>query len=287
MKVFKILRRRIRRPFRKRHFFLELNDSVAGKLIDQAIPPIVYQTAKNRLVDDEQATELMRFRALNDDLSFVFFDDKQMLDYMDRYWADHPIYGVFLRVNFPQMRADIFRYCLLFERGGYYFDFNKAAFTRISDFHNRTDSGVITYERNECIVFPDDHVAPLMQFPTKVVMQWSFGFAPQHPFLQILIDRIVDTEKYFLDVTFSQVREAIFTFTGPGLFTWAFRAYLEQYGASGIAQAGIEWGKTAMFRVRGAHRRIEKPEHYAALKNRKIVESVQGVSLREGQQSSP
>lgn len=242
-------------------------------LREQAIPPVVYQTARNRVVDDEQADEMIRFRNLNPDLSFIFFDDEGVETYMANHWGSSRIYDIYRRVQFPQMRSDIFRYCLLFDRGGYYFDFNKAAFLRLTELHKPDNHALVSFERNECIIFPDLGVASMLAHPHKVVIQWGFGFAPGHRILQLAIDRVVELEEYFLDKEFAQVREAVFTFTGPGLFTWAVRQYLSEDGAEGMAQAGVDWNGQGMFRLRGSHRRPEKPEHYASAKNRKILVS--------------
>ena len=53
---------------------------------------------------------------------------------------------VYQMSKFGQMRVDIFRYCILFERGGYYFDISKAYSESLDNLSNPNTEAVISYE---------------------------------------------------------------------------------------------------------------------------------------------
>ena len=48
-----------------------------------------------------------------------------MEDYMKNNWKNNSIYEVFKNSLVGPLKTDIFRYCILYERGGYYFDISR------------------------------------------------------------------------------------------------------------------------------------------------------------------
>ncbi len=89
---------------------------------DFRIPPVVYQTWEENLFGRRHLRALERFREINGDLQFILMDRTQRDAYMAESWGHHPVHAIYRGAQFGPMRADIFRYCLLHERGGYYFD---------------------------------------------------------------------------------------------------------------------------------------------------------------------
>lgn len=244
--------------------FHMLEDSEAEVPAEQAIPPVVNQTGSSRRTDARHRRGIERFRDFNRDLSFVFFDDDGMLHYMQSRWSHHPIFRVFELSRFPQMKSDIFRYCLIFERGGYYCDINKAVFSQLSSLTGPTDTGLITSELNECVLFPSGLARKTTSLPQKLVAQWAFGFAPRHDLLGLVIEGVVSVAAELGDSTVRNVREAVLMTTGPGVFTRAFRQWLELGNPTGLVQAGIDFYGTGVFRLPGSEHRPEKTRPYYA-----------------------
>lgn len=251
--------------------FVVVEDSTGRAGRDQNIPRVVFQTAESRLVHPTHYKSIQEFRELNDDLDFVVFDREQRDDYMRSEWGNHPIFDVYSRALYGQMKADIFRYCVVYDRGGYYVDFNKGVGARITDFHSPDARGLISYETNPELLFPQEEVAKQLQNPFNLVMQWAFGFERHHPFLDLLLNRIVEIEPYFRDKVFRYPKSALLTMSAPGVFTQAFREYVSRHGMEGIAEAGEDFFGHGIFRLRGSKFLWKDGQHYDSDRNKPLI----------------
>lgn len=74
------------------------------------------------------------------------------------------------------MKAAIFRYCILFQNGGYYFDINKGCDCNITDPHPADAHELITYENNPEIILPALEAFNNIQYPLNAMSQYMFGF---------------------------------------------------------------------------------------------------------------
>ena len=100
-------------------------DQIVDQNLNQVIPNNIYQTWENSLFGKSHYKEIMKFRSINNNFNFYLYDKKKRDDYMNNKWSHHKILQIYNKAKFGQMKADIFRYCILYERGGYYFDINK------------------------------------------------------------------------------------------------------------------------------------------------------------------
>ena len=103
---------------------VDIQDFYSAAPIDAArlIPNQLFQTWKSSIFDDGHANLLREFRNHNPEISFRFYDDKKMNSYMEEKWGNHPIFTVFSNTKVGAARADIWRYCILFDEGGIYLD---------------------------------------------------------------------------------------------------------------------------------------------------------------------
>lgn len=259
--------RRLKRP----PDLVELHDTVPARATPGAIPAQVVQTAPTRWIHREHAEAITRFRDLNPDLRHVVFDQEKTDAYMATAWGDHPIYSVYDRALFGQMKADIFRYCVVFDQGGYYLDINKAIMRRLRELHSAEDHALWSFEKNGAIVFPEKPVVPRLLHPEKLILQWGFGFAPQHPVLQLVIDRIVQTSEYFGSKEFNRILPTVVMFTGPGAFTWAVRKYLSRKTSSGVAQHPPDFSETGITRLHRSDFAFQGAKHYSKYKHTRVL----------------
>lgn len=263
----------LRRP--KPADFVEVSSSVGFNSRDQLIPPVCRQTALSRWVHPDHLKSIKDIQEIQSDLTFGFYDDLQVDQYMNDRWRTEPIYGVFTRARIGQIRADIFRYCITFELGGYYLDLSKGVFSSLSSMHSAEAGGIIAFERNQEIIFPDLETAEKMSNPWNVALQWAFGFRPQHPLLRRVIDRIVEIEPFFRDVQFENPKQAVLTLSGPGVFTSSYRSYLKESAATDIVEAGVDFYGTGMFRIPGSLKSIKKQDHYSMKVDEVIISARQ------------
>lgn len=236
---------------------------------DQKIPPVVIQTWETNQIRAIHALNLLFFRWKNPDLSFKFLSSRDRDSYMESNWNKEKIFEVYHSAKFKAMQVDIFRYCYLYEHGGYYFDISKAVKVPITSLHSQLDTALISFEKNlvSQIEIQTEGFRPSLLFPKNLIIQWGFGFTPRHEVLRICIDKIEYDYPKFKGLMFASPREAILRLTGPVQFTravWEYAAHCNP-GMRSIRQAGIDfYGKGIYSMLGSGWRHIESPSYWLA-----------------------
>ena len=235
------------------------------------IPPVVYQTWEVDYFGKTHFAEIEKFRDLNPDLSFELFAKEKLEAYMEDVWGQHPIYPIFKGAKFGPMLADIFRYCILFERGGFYFDISKGCSVSITSLCSANATGLISYEAHDCVVIPKPNAMRRMLHPEKYVLQWGMGFAKEHAFLHLLLENICEYYPFFKGKSFAVPKNAILSLTGPGMFTKTLREYLDANEDANLVQAGIDFNGHGIYSLKGSEVRYATIASYASSNKSLIV----------------
>ena len=214
---------------------------------EDAIPAQCFQTAEiNRFGRNHHAT-LIDLRARNPDFHFLLFDAARRDAYMATHWGDHPISRIYQRARFGAMRADIFRYCVIFDLGGFYLDINKLLMKPLRKFLREGCEGLISFEQNWCQIPASPEAARQLLHPDRYIVQWCFGFSPEHRLLKAMIENICHYAPLFENRTFEMPGEAIRSLTGPGLFTQTVRHYMGSQANKQITQMNIDFNGELRF----------------------------------------
>ncbi len=161
---------------------------------------------------------MANLRLLNPDFEYLFFDDKEVREFIDR---DFPQYReVFDSFRFPIQRYDFFRYLAIYHYGGFYFDLDVML-----------ASGLTGLSELGC-VFPFEGLTYSHLLRQKYRMDWeignyAFGASARHPFLEAVIENCVRNLK---DPThaapmmrgspfLSKAEFFVLNTTGPGLIS--------------------------------------------------------------------
>jgi len=248
-----------------------LEDSLVTDDDTWAIPNVCYQTWIDRYFGKSHFSEIKDFRSLNQDVSWILFDETAMNDYMKSNWGGHAIYNIFSASNFGPMKADIFRYCIIFDRGGYYFDVSKSCKIPLRSMHGKFDQAFISFEKNVCITLPDKEAANKLDFPLNLVIQWGFGFTAKHPLLLGVIESICENAFLFRNVRFQSPKDAILAFTGPGMFTESVRNFAKQNDLSLVAQCDTDFMGSGVYALNGSYVRNIGRKHYTEFDNQIIL----------------
>jgi len=240
--------------------------------LDQKIPNNVYQTWQIDKVGQTHLSELAKFRSLNSKYSFYFYDEKQMDEYMTTYFRHDDILDVYRRAKYGPLKTDIWRYCILWERGGVYFDISKMLGIPLAQLIEPTDLGIISFEANDSPIQCPPAVASQLQYPRKTVLNWGLMFVKGHPFLRLVIDRIVEKAPNYVGREVSNVRSAILELSGPHHFTECLYSYIERSGSDHIKQAGLDFFQNGIFNIRGSFVRYVTMPSYARRANGVILE---------------
>jgi len=280
---FSLLERKIYKALHRRGISIApLYSSVAPGA--SRIPNVVYQTWKYPVVSAVHAREIRRFRRRNFDFSFEFFDDARMSSYMETTYADHPILAVFREIQIPAARADIWRYCLLFERGGMYCDIDSAIQTPLRNLVADDPSEVLSFEGGRYSdllqvgtyadaslfrVAPPESVMPRLKQPDHTVLNWFLAFEPRHPLLKITLDLIVRNYAFAKGKVFESVWAGVVHTTGPLILTQAVWAWVESTGKT-PHQLDIDFDGAGIFKLPGSADGYDVSPHYYSMTSRTL-----------------
>ena len=254
-----------------KHKMGELKDRESTVSQKNAIPSICYQTWESRFLTRKHLSEVEKFRDLNPDLSWKLFDANQRASYMLEYYGEHPIFNIYTSATFGATKADIFRYCILLERGGYYFDISKSCKIQLTKLHNPEDNALISFENNNCTIPFLNESMRLFQEPFKYAVQWALAVAPGHKILEAVIANIINSYPYFKGRIFQNPQVGILAFTGPGLFTKSLRETLNLEMLPKISLHSSDFSGNGVFSLPGSHLRFDKAKHYSSYKDTAIV----------------
>jgi mannosyltransferase OCH1-like enzyme len=231
----------------------KLGDTFSVENNDWRIPNICYQTWVNDKFGRSHFTEIKRFRERNKDITFLLYDDEKLNRYMLQSWGKHPIYQIFLDANFGPMKADIFRYCILFEKGGYYFDISKGCDAPLRSMHDSHTEAFISFENNFHGWDIQDSIKKRLDSPENLIIQWGFGFIKGHPILKEVIDCIVENEANFRGKNFEVPKDAILDYTGPRSFTRAVHNSISSLRHETLTQAGVDFLGNGSYALKGSY----------------------------------
>jgi mannosyltransferase OCH1-like enzyme len=186
---------------------------------------------------------------------------------MMQHWSESPISDIYFQSRFGAMRADIFRYCILFDKGGYYFDIGKGLSSQITSLHDASSSALISFEKNPV---PSDWPDSNLKFSRNLVLQWGFGFEKKHKILDMQIKRIIQNYPKYLSKKFANPKLAILELTGPLAFTQSVRDFLESSSSIDLTQAGIDFNNTGIFALPGAGSRLLQFPSYGQAVNQSL-----------------
>ena len=239
------------------------------------IPGTIFQTWEDRLFGKTHARVLEKFRALNPEFDFAFFDRNERDAYMAEFYANHPILEVYKRAKIGSMKVDIWRYCIIFERGGLYFDINKCIEAPLNQIIRLNDESIISFESNLLAdVRPRDSSACLplecsqlvkrvLLYSDRPLLNWGFGFVAGHPFLESVIQNIVTDAPYYQGKVFRNARDPVIELTGPHMFTRSVYQALERNPDINFRQIGIDFEGFGNPNVKGSWVRYVTSKSYA------------------------
>lgn len=236
------------------------------------IPNVVYQTWETRFLPRSLAASINDFRAINPGLGFFVYDNKDSDDFMHSAFVGTDVLKLYNAMLWGPGKADLFRYCVLFARGGYYFDINKMCDAPLQKLHSPNDTALISFERNLVGITPDLSIARYLKCPERFFLQWGFGFVRGHRILELAIELAVEHAYMFRGKDFLVPKDAVISFTGPGLFTKAVCTFFKEVGdCQNICQLGIDFDGHGVFGVRGSWARNVQVPYYGNYRDMPIL----------------
>jgi mannosyltransferase OCH1-like enzyme len=182
------------------------------------IPNIIHQTFYTKVLPSDIINIIQRNKRICSHCKFVFYDDNDC-DIFIKNNFDGRVFRAFKKINdcYGAMKADFFRYCVLYKIGGIYLDIKSSINVPIFSLIMPDDICLLDIPRN-------DLESWRINDPTYE--QWLLIFAPQHPYLESMIQLMVSyiEKKYqptIPNIPVLNSKQKILNVTGPDAFTKA------------------------------------------------------------------
>jgi mannosyltransferase OCH1-like enzyme len=191
------------------------------------IPNIIHMTFYNHNLPLEIQKIILKNKQICNGCEFKFYDDNDCKYIIKTHFNDR-IYSAYLNINdnYGAMKADFFRYCILYLMGGIYIDIKSSILFPIFKIIQKDDICVLDIPRNNLESWR-------INFPTYE--QWLLIFAPNHPYLKTTILQMVNYienryEPKILGIPELNTKSQILHVTGPDAFTKAVNETIKQQG---------------------------------------------------------
>lgn len=177
--------------------------------IEITIPRTIFQTHKSMeyIQSNPQLVEATTSWKKHTEFSYQFYDDNQCREFMKTYFSS--ILDFYDALPLQVMRADLWRYCIIYIYGGIYADTDTILY--------KTPELFTTHPGKQLVVVPENNVH---------FCQWVFAAPPKSPILKSIIDLSVERMKK-INLLECKGEHIIHYLTGPGVFTDGIISYLQ------------------------------------------------------------
>lgn len=241
---------------------IELRDSIGNNNYLGNIPANVFQTWETRKLTRRLHRSVSEFRELNPELSFKLYDANARDAYMEENWSHRDIFSVYRDANFGPLKADLFRYCILFDKGGFYFDISKGVSRPLREFIEPGSNELLSFEGNRSHREAPRALAKRLKKSQHLVAQWGFGFAPGHRILELQIQSIESRESVYRNRSFPNPKAAILEFSGPIPFTESVWGFLSENSNRTINQTEVDFDGAGIYTLPGSAGRYRQSASY-------------------------
>ena len=191
-----------------------------------AIPKTIYQTFKTEKLPFITRWHIKRFRKNNPEYDYQFYDDQRIEDFFSEEFGGE-VLSAYKRLEIGAAKADMFRYAILFKKGGVYLDVDSGVKHRLSDFIKPDDIAILSPEGNP-----------------NLYVQWALIYEANHPFLKKTLELIqenIETNKFPHDVH---------SMTGPAVYTKAVQLCLEESPSTPHRVIGVDYEGHLIFKYK-------------------------------------
>ena len=191
----------------------------------QTIPKHVFQTHRSQeyISHSPELLKAQNSWKQMEGFQYYFYDDHKIHTFMLQHFDDR-VMQAFHRCPLTVMKADLWRYCVIYVYGGLYTDSDTVCKQNMEHFINHSV---------ELVVCPEPET-----FRTNLLCQWIFAAPSKSPILKAVIDNCVNE---ILKHPTLKGEHVVHELTGPTIFTNAVRSYLALKGFSSLPENPIEW----------------------------------------------
>jgi hypothetical protein len=216
--------------------------------INQSIPLSLWQTAKTAKLGPQQARTRDTWLNKNPDLTYTLHDDQDADVFVNRHYQG-PVQDVYRAFPIPIMRADLWRYLVIYVHGGIYGDVDVECITPIKDWfpprRRIPDDKYDHYMDDVPNAEPyfnlswDDCAAVVGMEHADHISNWTFAAIPGHPFFRTLIELIIERAQKGIQTWNDDV---VHRHTGPQMMTEALVTFLNMRKKVDWPCTRVNWG---------------------------------------------
>lgn len=167
------------------------------------IPKTIWQTWKSHDLPVRVAAYVRSWKQLNPTWQHALHDDEECREDVKKF-GDPELLLVYDKMPLPVMKADLWRYLIVYENGGVYADVDTSCSVPIDQW------------------MPDDAALVLGLENNVSMCQWAFAAEPKQQALAMALEKVVQRCRGYIDMSYQHVVHAS---TGPAVFTDAVREY--------------------------------------------------------------
>jgi hypothetical protein len=175
------------------------------------IPKLIHQTWKTK--DDPRVDRLrLSWIDRHPGFQYVLYDDHDIDRFIRKYFDDR-VYFTYKRIVNGSLKADFFRYCVLYIHGGVYVDIDLYCVSPLTN-------GIVCFDTDTLVSASDyqerDYQTPNANYRRDVIFQGFLCAQPFHPFMQYMINYMCFVMSHNL------YKHDIFRIGGPQAFADRF-----------------------------------------------------------------
>jgi hypothetical protein len=196
------------------------------------VPKTIYQVFYTKDVPAAIGENIAKIRALNPHWAYHLYDDEDMIGIVKELYGQ-PMLDYYLRINprYGAARADLFRYLLIYAKGGVYLDIKGSLDKRLDEVLRPDDVYLLARWRNgkgEQYEGWGTH-QKLGKIGGHELQQWHIVAAPGHPFLRAVIERVLHNIDHYNPITGDTGKTGVLAMTGPIAYTLAITSIMNRH----------------------------------------------------------
>jgi hypothetical protein len=195
------------------------------------IPRLIHQTFKSHELPLELQRNVDQIKLLNPGWMHRIYDDADIAAFIRENYGQ-TVFDYYQRINprYGAARADLFRYLLLYQRGGVYLDIKSTMTRPLDDVLQADDRYLLSQWQNGK---DQEHqgwgvARELNHVPGGEFQQWHIVAAPGHPFLRAVIEKVINNIDRYNPWLHGTGSSGVFRVTGPVAYTLAIVPLLEK-----------------------------------------------------------
>lgn len=224
------------------------------------IPKIIYQTFPTKSLPPVLASNVEYIRRLNPDFEHVLFDDEDIVRFIkEEYGPDVLAYYQRINPKYGAARADLFRYLLIYNRGGVYLDIKSRMSKSLSKIIRPDDRFLLAKWGDYNLVLHHE----LAHIPGGEFQNWHVIGVRGHPFLRAVIESVLVNIDKYRPWLHGVGKNAVIRVTGPIIYTLSIYPLLDRYSHRAVdsqSDLSLEYATA----IEGTHMSLFKT-HYSGL----------------------